>query len=198
MTDTVEIRIPFSGFYCSTHDAMLDDALENLFRDDFGDTNDAEFDAAQSRINWHRVFIRYAEAYAEALGDDCNLTGLTFNRLVSPREYNFATDEIVCNIPADRLATIYADCDKLALAALVSERLRQRDGFIPFYSDDLSEWGDFAEWEAPQIDLMIEAYCNEHCDAEWRDCYAMESYSGNGYFDLWFTEAGAFEGELAA
>lgn len=198
MTDTIEIRIPFSGFYCSTHDAMLDDALENLFRDDYGDTNAAAFERAQTQTNWALVQIRYAEAYSQALREECNLTGLSFNRLTSPREYNFATDGIICDIPTETLRRMYTHVGKAGLAALVAERLRPCDGFIPFYSDDLADWGPFSEWEAPQIDLLVEAYCNDYCDAEWRDCYAMESYSGNGYFDLWFTEAGAFEGELVA
>ena len=194
MIDTIEIRVPCSGFYHYCHNALIDTSLENLFLDDCGNvSNWEEYNAAFDRTNWRLVNERYAQAYAEALADECNLSGLTFKRIISPREYNFSTDEIICDIPADTLRRMYTHVGKAGLAALVAERLKPCDGFIPFYSDDLANWGPFNEWEAPQIDLLVEAYCNDYCDAEWRDCYAMEMYSANGYFDMWLTEAGAFE-----
>lgn len=189
-----EIRIPFSGFYNSWHDAALDDALEQAFSDDSGTLDQDAHDAAFDRINWQSVHRAYVAEYARVLSNECAMPGLTFNRLVSPREYNFFTDEIICDLPADTLADIYQRSDKPALAALVAERLEARSGFIPFYSDDLEQWGPFTEWEAPQIDLLIESWCNEWESAEWRDCSAMESAQCNGMYDSWLSAAGAFEG----
>lgn len=191
-----EICIPFSGFYNRWHDDALDQALEQAFHDDHGTIADTEaYEAAWERVNWRKVRELYAAHYASVLADECAMPGLTFNRLDSPREYNFRTDEIICDIPAETLADIYRRCDKVALAALVAERLAPCSGFIPFYSDDLAEWGDFDTWESAQISVMIESWCNESEDSEWRDMYAMEGASGNGYYDQWLDEAGAFNTE---
>jgi hypothetical protein len=187
-----EIRIPFSGFYNSFHDSALDDALEQAFHDYNGMLDYEAYNAAYERVNWQSVRQSYAKEYASILSDECALPGMTFNRLVSPREYNFDTDHIICDIPADTLADIYARADKTELSALVADRCEARDGFIPFYSDSLDSWGAFETWESPQIDLLIESWCNEYQDSEWRDCFAMESVSGNGYFNNWLAEAGAF------
>lgn len=191
-----EIRIPFAGFYDSFHDSALDDALAQAFRDDSGTIDREAHDSAYNRVKWRSVHESYASEYSSVLSDECAIPGLTFNRLYSPREYNFSTDEIICDVPADTLADIYERSNKTDLAALVADRCEPRSGFIPFYSDVLADWGAFNTWESPQIDLLIESWCNEYEDSEWRDCFAMEGASDNGMFENWLADAGAFEGNI--
>jgi hypothetical protein len=179
MTDT-ETRIctiPFSGFYESIHDANIDSALEIMVSDDSGEPDTERLNAAYAAIDWRKVHLAYAQEYASTLADECAATW-QFVKLVSPREYNFRTDEIDVSISMAELQRMMALVDRAPLAALVAERLAPRSGFAPFYSDDLEDWGDLAEWDAPQLSLLVEAYCDTYETAEHRDCWILDDCNG--------------------
>ncbi len=191
----IKITIPFSGFYNSWHDDSLEQALSDMFQDDSGDfdeSRESEYEKFSNKVQWRKAYNSYAAAYSEVLRDECKLPGLQFVELWSPRFYNYETDSIYCNLPAATLQQIWADCDKQALQTLATERLTARDGFSPFYSADVADWGDNPlEWESPLQSLLIESWCNEWEDSEWRDSPwgAMESYECNGWFETWIEES---------
>lgn len=171
--ETRVARIPFSGFYYSSHDGKLDEALLLMFGDDECEPTPAH-EIAFDAVEWREVWLAYAQEYVSNLADECD-ANWQFTRLVSPREYNFATDEIDVEISLKELRRMYRELTAhgwQSFRNLVSERLAPRDGFIPFYSNVVEKWGALDEWESPQISLMVESYCNLHCSDEWRawDC----------------------------
>lgn len=170
--------IPFSGFYESHHDAALDYTLEQICSDENGDVDDAKHDAAWRAIDWRKVHLAYAQEYAANLISECGIQGAAFVKLDSPREYNFRSDEIDVSIPLSELHRMRSEVDDATLRAMVADRLAPRSGFSPFYSDNLDDWGDIDEWEAPQLSILVECYCNLYADEWERDCETVDDCNG--------------------
>ena len=98
----ISFKIPFSGFYESVHDVVIDEALTDGFG---GELPDDFWDEAQ--IDWESLRKYYAKAYVEQalytleLADSSVkagpeiLSSILDNLVIdSPREYNFRTDEL--------------------------------------------------------------------------------------------------------
>lgn len=178
MPDSRITSIPFSGFYNSWHDSALDDALTIMCSDENGDIIDSRYSLATNAIDWRIAHLAYAQLYCERLATACNATW-QFAKLDSPRFDNYRTDEIDVTIDLPELQRMHDAIDPVAFAALVQERLAPRSGFIPFYSADLSEWGNLSEWESPQLSLLVEAYCDMYETAESRDCWLVDDSNGD-------------------
>ncbi len=170
--------IPFSGFYESNHDAMLDYTIEQICSDENGDIDDAKHDAAWRAIDWRKVHLAYAQEYAANLISECGIQGAAFVKLDSPREYNFRSDEIDVSIPLAELQRMRGEVDDATLRAMVADRLAPRSGFAPFYSDDLDDWGELDEWEAPQLSILVECYCDMYVKAWERDYEMVDDCNG--------------------
>jgi hypothetical protein len=169
--------IPFSGFYESTHDAALDDALHSMFQDDCGDATPA-YDIASDAIDWRAAHIAYARLYADWLASECNATW-QFDEMNSPRFYNYETDQIRATITLAELQRMQSSIDRADWLALCEERLTARSGFIPFYSSNPDTWGELHEWEAPQLGLLVECYCNAYCDEQHRAWELVDDCNGD-------------------
>lgn len=65
-----------------------------------------------------------------------------FNRLDSPREYNFTNDEIIVDATFPKPIQIWRKIveHKAAIEKYIKERFTSRDGFISFVSNDINEW----------------------------------------------------------
>lgn len=177
MTDNRTTTIPFSGFYESAHDSQLDRALEQMFPDDEGTPLDDTTSRAWNAIDWRVVHLAYAQHYSEALADACDVKW-QFAKLDSPREYNFRSDEIDVTIDLAELVRMQAAVDPAELAALVAKRCTSRDGFISFYSADLGDWPPLADWEAPQLALLVECYCEQFTTDEERAWELVDDCNG--------------------
>jgi hypothetical protein len=99
------IIIPFSGFYGSLHSSLLDDAETQLFSDDQGTVHDTLQERFYRACDYRHVHTQYAKAYAQAFAEKLELP-LTFESLQSPREYNFTTDRIFCNIDDETISKV--------------------------------------------------------------------------------------------
>lgn len=101
----ISFKIPFSGFYESVHDVVIDEALTDGFGGGSGELPDGFWDEAQ--IDWESLRKYYAKAYVEQalytleLADSSVKAGpeilasILDNLVIdSPREYNFRTDEL--------------------------------------------------------------------------------------------------------
>jgi len=142
-----ELRLPFSGFYETVHEHHFDLAAEA-----------AGMDA--DAVDWPVVRLGYAQAYMREVS---RLTGveMTFSRVSSPDFYNFQTDEILVRMSADGIAALHAgimaDPDQAnALRVRVREELTPRDGFAPYFSADLADWGPVEAWEPAQAALLLD------------------------------------------
>lgn len=178
MTPTIDIEtiaqnaitaIPFSGFYNSLHEHELDIALSRVFEDDSGDRNDALFYKAQDAINWGDVYRAYAAMYAERFCEKLGIVGAAFESMQSPREYNFATDRIFCNIPMSELARIREETPANVLTEVAREMFESRSGFISFYDHDVSTWGPLESWDHNQCFALVSAYTLHASDGEELD-----------------------------
>ena len=101
----ISFKIPFSGFYESVHDVVIDEVLTDGFGGGSDELPDGFWDEAQ--IDWESLRKYYAKAYVEQalytleLADSSVKAGpeilasILDNLVIdSPREYNFRTDEL--------------------------------------------------------------------------------------------------------
>lgn len=101
----ISFKIPFSGFYESVHDVVIDEVLTDGFGGGSDELPDGFWDEAQ--IDWESLRKYYAKAYVEQTlytlesadssvkaGPEI-LASILDNLVIdSPREYNFRTDEL--------------------------------------------------------------------------------------------------------
>lgn len=141
------IRIPFDGFHESLYARAIDEYCE--------------FEGIETfKVDWGKVARDYLWYWCLEAGVKAE-----FVELRHPREYNFDTDAIYAELnPLPLLPRI---CRK-ALSEHVYDRLRRREGFFPFYSNDLNDWGDANTWDANQWAVVLEVLQGDvsesHCD----------------------------------
>ena len=189
----LEIIIPFSGFYYSIHDDAINSEIERIFSDyETGcDVNNGLVDRAHMDGNFRHFFVEYAKAYVEAFADEFEIPSLKFKELDSPREYNFTTDKIVCEIDIRDVRRIMADIDKKELENRVKERFTSYDGFISFYSNDVNDWpSEVSDWDCNQLRTLLEVYAGATNEFDqWAEFNLMDDCSGNGYVTQWLEES---------
>lgn len=182
--------IPFSGFYESLHNSAMDDALKQEFSDDYGIENTELSYRAWDSMQWGNVRNEYAKEYAANFGHEFGIKNLSFESMQSPREYNFSTDRIFCNIDYAELCGIVKTFNLNAFAAFVRERFTSRDGFSSFYAADLAEWGKIESWDHNQVGTALEFYAIQESGGEydhWQEYAIMETSISNGFLSelLW-------------
>lgn len=186
---TINVTIPFSGFYESLHDSELDTTLERMFSDDNGDAIDGLVSRAYDAVQWRAVHTAYAKSYAERFAHEFEIAGLAFESLQSPREYNFTTDRIFVDVPADEMARILSVTPRERLDAVAAEMFTSRSGFMSFYSPDVDDWGDSSDWDHNQWGAVLRAYVLHMRDGEefdsWAEYSLMEDDFCNGACDEW-------------
>lgn len=187
-----EIVLPFSGFYCSVHDAAIDDAIDRMFCDDSGAPNEGLAGHVRAKCDFPEVFREYAKSYAAAFAAEFELPGLAYVRTCSPRFYNFETDRIIGALAVDDVLRLYDEVDTVTMTDTAAARFTSRSGFISFYSPDWQNtWGDVLEWDCNQLACLLAAYLettNPGDFDQWAEVGLMESAQGNGRFDEWIAE----------
>lgn len=141
-------------------------------------------DAFDFREFARRTGARWVDSYESMLNELPGLEDvrLDFDSVDSPREYNFVSDACAVRIGAADLRRVrqyaetiacHADHETIELspeglseedradgyytfADYVAERMRPRDGFSPFYSNDVRNWGPVREWSCAQIELLFD------------------------------------------
>lgn len=91
-----------------------------------------------------------------------------FKEIQSPREYNFKTDRIACNITFDpEVAIAYAMKHYTAFSRYIRERFTTCSGFISFMSNNPADWLDPADWDDRHPGVILDFILrNEIPDAE--------------------------------
>jgi hypothetical protein len=189
--------IPFSGFYCTLHESALDDAIEQMFSTDGCVVNNGLADRAQFECSWGDVRKAYAKEYAEQFSREFDIP-LEFDSMESPKYYNFTTDRIFCRVPLEVCIRLESELPDNALADQARDMFTSRDGFSSFYSPDIDEWGDIAEWDHNQIGCLIEAYVlHQNPDFDQYAEYAlMDDAQCNGVVWNWIDESTPNMGRL--
>ena len=171
--------IPFSGFYESIHSGIIDDTEGQMFQNERGDPNAGLSERFYYMADYSAVFQNYAKEYAERFAEEFEID-LKFESLSSPREYNFTTDRIFCEISIDEVVRIAGLVDRKKLGELARERFTSRSGFISHYSSEVEDWGTLEEWDHNQIGTLVEAFIGEF--EEWS---IVEDFNGNGEVSNW-------------
>ena len=185
----LSVRIPFSGFYNTEHEAMLDQEMESdvdYLENDCG-LSDADVErytaATLDHVDWRKCHEAYAREYVQALAEMFEpYTEWEFSELVSPREYNYSNDAIIAGIDKAALENILALTPRETLADLVKAQYTSYSGFHSYYSNDLGQWpSDLAEWKECQLGTLLEAWLRANYREDELQAHSiMESARGNG------------------
>lgn len=154
-----DVKVPFQGFYNTIHDAAFDMALEQINLDDDGEEHEV---IGLHNVDWAAVRLAYAQKYLEAAGTQMGMS-FTFTRIIEQKDYANGNDMIIAGVERSALEnlhqTITSDMEMAtAWAQHVRAELTERDGFIPYYSNDASDWGDLTSWDDAQIDCMLDFF----------------------------------------
>lgn len=187
--------IPFQGFYHSIYDSELDQvqeySLESL-AEEYKTTPQIIADALYKAADYRKAYLYIAEQYVDHFNDylkaeyelDLNLT---FESLQSPREYNFETDRIFCEITSEALHKLREAVSDPALRQAIRDRFTSRSGFISSYDNDLDDWNpDISTWDHNEIGTLFVALLADAEDFEFEICGDM---ADNGVFDTAFDNA---------
>lgn len=141
-----EIFLPsFQGFYDSVWSPEWEVIIYDLNERGITLTDDWEIDE-QYYTDLAREYVSYLqEVYRNELGVDITLE---FTELVRPREYNFTTDKIYCNLYCnnvkkftERINTLIAE-NYDAVGEYIRKNHSSYSGFISFMSADVNDWLD--------------------------------------------------------
>lgn len=179
-TYTMITTIPFDGFYESYSSEKIEEVLgisdndyyswnqenpkgEEETDEQYSDRRDAYFDKIRDESDYLAIKQEYCKAYVDAFAED-NGIALTYESLSSPREYNFTTDRIFCEITPEEVKRLVSLLDREKFAEYVKENFTSCDGFSSFYSNNADEWkiDDTESLDHNQIGAIIECLTAEH------------------------------------
>ena len=186
--------LPFSGFYESLHSDSIDQAVERMFSDDSGTTNDGLYAALLKLCRYPQLYANYAKHYVEAFAEEFDIASLTFEELTSPKEYNFTTNRIFVQISSEDVQRFRVKAPEAALAQAAKDQFTSRDGFASFYSPDVNTWPPLEQWDHNQVGVLLQAYAKEQASGadgfdQWAEYNLMEGAFNNGYLDNWISDA---------
>ena len=135
------VKIPFSGFYSSIHDSIIDSALEyeSECYADSDKANDIILDVLNIN-HYDKIREELSKLFVEGVNKlfwyehDIKLD-LEFDSLKSPIFYNYSTDEIYCYVDNDKINELVALLDnENDFIEVLKDKYQSRDGFIVFDS----------------------------------------------------------------
>ena len=130
----MEVIINFGGFYGTEHGAALDNIIENPYQDDNGEIPADFYEAAV--IDYPAVKKDYCKAFIDFINETLKIK-LKFKELISPKEYNFATDRIAAEITESDYKKVVKFVEKEYaddLEAEILDATTAKSGYIPFYT----------------------------------------------------------------
>jgi len=169
----IETYLPvFTGFYNTIFEPSEEDELNHI--------NEEREKRDMEPISWDDCDWKYDEYYKDtakyccdwvehemnSLGIPCTIT---FQKVVSPRFYNFTNDSINCEVQVDVAKLIdYATDNWEEFTQYIKDRYTSCDGFTSFHSNDPAKWlNELPEKEAHNIgSLMHFILLNENYDAK--------------------------------
>ena len=181
------INIPFEGFYESKHSQELDSIEERYVeweveRDPTLDAKELG-DALYRTANYGLAFDHIARAYVEYFNDyikeeyEIDLE-LKFESMTSPREYNFETERVFCEISLENAKKLCEAVSEPALRQAIKERFTSRSGFISSYPNRLENWPtNIEEWDHNQLGTLLVALLADSEDYDWDIYEAMQDHN---------------------
>jgi len=185
------INIPFAGFYNSKYSGELDAVqerfveyeVENNPNLDPRELHDALYKAADYGKAFDYIARQYVAHFNDYIETEYELDlDLKFESMQSPREYNFETDRIFCEISEENVRKLREAVSDPALRQAIRERFTSRSGFISGYPNNLDDWNpDPTTWDHNELGTLLVALLGEGGDWE-EDIYeAMHEVFSNAF-----------------
>lgn len=149
MTKLVKVEIPFNG---------LGDAIEYVITNQL-DNWETDFDSVEVEVDRESIAADWLELYSQQISEALNIDDvmLSFDELISPREYNFQNDRIIANITEAKLAILWNAMQELYSPNYMQDKAEDlflsRDGFISFNSE-LAKPENWFTLENPFLGLL--------------------------------------------
>jgi hypothetical protein len=186
--ETFSTFVPFTGFYYSIHNDIIDGEEERLFHDVNGDPYSNLLEIFFDHINYRNAYKEYAKLYVDVAKQITGLDSLQFEEMTSPREYNFQTDRIFASLSRSDLVKMLKAVRGEKLNKKIEEMYSSRSGFISFYPNHVSAWPRVEEWDHNHVGAVFSAYLElEHPGLE--DKAAEEIYSDGSVSDILYQAA---------
>lgn len=180
---TMLVNIPFSGFYNSIWSDEIDreeqehinyavhgkdrdnDLSEHLHPEplqlDEAELSEIYLRATQYGWAYNAIAQDYVASFNAYWSAEIGFPlRLAFESMTSPREYNFATDRIFCDVPISVIHKLFAvsRADKHeTLHASIKDRFTSCSGFISHYSNDLNDWLEkpLCNWDHNELGTLL-------------------------------------------
>ncbi len=187
----MNITLPFQGFYESLWSSGIDQEQDSFVENYLEDNPSAEssniHDGIWRHANYKKAYLEVTKAYTQAFQNWINAecqTDITFNfdELTSPKEYNFTTDRIFCNISEVDVLKLVGLVTWAEIADVAKETFTSRDGFISFYSPDIDTWGDVSTWDHNQLGCLLAAVVASVGDDDWEFNLYSELSEGETFY----------------
>jgi len=179
-SEHIKTTINFGGFYNSIHDDNIEWACESYFSDDNGNCN---WDIILDNVDFKKLRGVYIDLYCDLFSDwlkenykvDIKFKNIS---LSSPREYNFETDKILCDITEiENESLIKIMKAKPEYLEWLKDRAKSKSGFISFYDFD-DVMNDKNE--------IFSVYALEYLASEYENTDFINDYDrASGYDDLY-------------
>lgn len=124
---------------------------------------------AGEALGFKRSEWRYSWAQKRKTRIQVDRLGLVFEEMTSPREYNFATDRVFCQISMRTVQALFRMSKAEShsrLEACIKARFTSRDGFISHYSNRLCDWLEkpLSDWDHNELGTLLRALLPEDSD----------------------------------
>ena len=177
--------IPFDGFYESITMSLLEPDLDSENQNQREEGLPEIIDWEVIDCGFYNVAKEWVKSYRNWLESEFNLKleSLQFESLSSPREYNFTTDRIFCNISDEDIVKLHEFALKHHLDhATVQDAFASRDGFHSFYDDFVNEWSNkpVLDWDHNELTILFPTSDSEGEDFNYYDIW--EDSLCNGFF----------------
>lgn len=155
---TIESFLPvFSGFYGTLFEANEEQAIYNANEISSNATftyDDMEFDYKDYEDTTIKLCVQKVEEKLKELGFDISIE---FQKLVSPRFYNFSNDSInviyTCSIVTRKQIIKYLETNKEKFAVYCEDHFKSRDGFHSFFKHNVNTW--LTEYQYEQLETTF-------------------------------------------
>lgn len=188
------INIPFAGFYESLYSGELD-AVQERFVEYEVEKNPGLNPDIPNEALWHcadygKAYDHIARAYVLAFNEylereyELDLD-LRFESMTSPREYNFQTNRIFCEISEENVRKLRSVVSDPALRQAIKARFTSRSGFISSYPNHLEDWPPLEQWDHNELGTLLVALLDDDEDWDWK---IWEGMQDRNVFDVAFDQ----------
>ena len=191
MIQKIETCAPgFSGFYESIWTFDEESVLDFINEDRRENDKEPIETCDDIDVDYTSYRTHIGREYCNALTTNVlhpSIISVDFKDIESPREYNFTTDKIACEVTIDTdKISEWVKENREELTEYVHERFMRRDGFIPFYSNDITVWDEatngFTNFDFDDgwvyLNSIMEVMFNENDNAEMDIFCDTEQYYG--------------------